>query len=45
MYIQTVAVLVSDNNENGANDEEDPSVDNTFERCHEFLNEVIFQPF
>lgn len=44
MYIQTVAVLVTDNNE-GKTPKEDEPVDNTFEKCHDLLNEVIFNHF
>lgn len=44
MYIQTVAVLVTDKME-AEKLEEDQTVDNTFEKCHEFLNEVICQRF
>lgn len=44
MYIQTVAVLVTDNNE-GEKPEDDQPVDNTFEKCHALLNEVISNKF
>lgn len=41
MYIQAVTVLVTDNKEDGEKPEEDEPVDDTFEKCHELLNEVI----